>query len=124
VVVKDTLIKVIEYNADKIPMKTLESYLGHRDVKSVSQRAHRREKWLSYGQVMDCLYRLNDDKKHGVYWDDIIDSLMMIPSNNMTTTISSNNTSKVITYRIPQDVKIVLKDQSVLLDFSKLPHSP
>ena len=42
---KDTLIKVIEYNADKIPLKTLESYLGGKDL--ASSRTHRREKWLS-----------------------------------------------------------------------------
>lgn len=77
-VIKDNFVKIIEFNLNKIPLKTVEEYLGSNLDSSCKNAGVqiRKEKYLSFDQVITCLKSLSTNEYDQVHWDDIIDSLM------------------------------------------------
>eukprot|EP00347_Sterkiella_histriomuscorum_P016203 403354091 len=122
---RDNFYKLVEFNSCKIPLKSLEEYLGSCISDRNQDKTVRKEKWLSFGQVMQCIKSMSSTQDNQIYWDDIIDSLMLqIQEQNKPSSIIANSKQdkqteidKEIQNKI---VKIVLKDSSVLLDLSKV----
>ncbi|CDW74262.1 UNKNOWN [Stylonychia lemnae] len=140
-VIKDNFVKIIEFNLNKIPLKKVEDYLGSNLDSSCKKAGNqiRKEKYLSFDQVITCLKSLNTNEFDQVHWDDIIDSLMaqsqqissrQIQSNTQGSSTALNEIESKYqeSQRIKQledeikgnITKIVLKDESILFDLSKV----
>ena len=92
VVDKNIFIKIVELNAEKLPLLTLGEYglnsMGLADSKRI-EMTKRREKHITYSQVIECLHQIRGDlfestltknlSEH-IHWDDIIDGLMLVPT--------------------------------------------
>jgi len=88
------LIQMIEININQMPLKTLKEYIGQSTV--------RKEKWISLFSVLESLSKIDLSKTKAtshqllVFWDDIIDSLMMETlTNKKAFILDSNNISEI-----------------------------